>query len=204
MSVQEASSGDKSAVEGGWSSSSHAVEVPLGPTSLRIRQWLREVRLLRRSLAGATFQDLPGLNGMDRRARTMQRKAQSLQQHTMVAVQAALVSLAGGLHGANHDAVDSSHDSLQELLREEAALCLGELGDAPIARNDTNDKGDDDGEAGDGNTDTNGSVKETGPATRRSDSIGKSERSNSRSQPPTIKTRALVMLCEALLDADPW
>lgn len=212
MSVQEASNGDTSAAEGGWAvNQGHLVAVPLGPSSLRTRQWLRDVRLLRRSLAGNDGDWLRG-NGIAT-TRTLMRSnvIGALQQHTMLAVQGALVSLAGGLHGANHDgAVYSSSDGLQEALCEEAALCLGELGDAPIASSGTKD---DDGNSDDDNDyneiddgkNSRGSGKEGGPSTRRSDSIGRSNgRSTSTNSQLSIKTRALVMLCEALLDADPW
>jgi len=126
----------------------------------------------------------------------------------MLAVQGALVSLAGGLHSTNYDgAVHRSSSSLQALLCEEAALCLGELGDAPIARTgssvDDNNVGDHNDETDGGAIDKIGSGKDLGPTTRRSDSIGKSNVRSSSNQ-RSIKTQALVMLCEALLDADPW
>jgi len=192
-----------------------AVVVPLGPSSLRTRQWLRDVRLLRRCLAGNDAYDW--LSGDDQTASrtTLMRSNRrgALQQNTMLAAQTALVSLAGGLHSTNYDGAvhrSSSGSSLQALLCEEAALCLGELGDAPIARtgtsvdDDDNDDGDDNNEIDDGKN-SHGSGKDFGPSTRRSDSIGKSNaRSTSTSNQPSIKTQALVMLCKALLDADPW
>jgi hypothetical protein len=178
-SVQQASGGGSHREERGVAAVNGDAATPLGPTTLRARHWLRGVRQLRRGLASHAAAGGPQA---------------PLRPRTTAAVQTALVCLAGGLHG--DDCAANAGDSLGAALRQEAALCLGDLGAVSLASGDSDDDEPDDEVDG-------GGAEESGSA-RRSSASSSGSTGSSGSSRPSIKTRALSMLCEALLDADPW